>query len=180
MLKLGEVNVIKKLYNVAPLICSIIGCIYILLGGSPWIIVPSDSSFHFNLITVNALFGGFLYTNYSLLIGLLDNRIVEKVRHTNIISNRNSHILKGIIYATSSVVAGLYMALVPSGNSSIRMIIDCFMQNAEIAFMAFLILYFSLSLKEMSELVGAIHNQEEVKTKKDIAALKRKIREGKK
>lgn len=104
MLKPGEVDVIKKLYNVAPLICSIIGCIYILLGGSPWIIVPSDSSFHFNLITVNALFGGFLYTNYSLLIGLLDNRIVEKVRHTDIISNRNSHILKGIIYATSSVV----------------------------------------------------------------------------
>jgi len=173
------VGAIKKLCNVAPLICSIIGCIYILLGGSPWIIIPSDVSFHFNLITVNALFGGFLYTNYSLLIGLLDNRIVEKVKHTDIINNRNSHILKGIIYATSSVVTGLYMVLVPLGSSSISKIMNCFMQNAEIAFMAFLILYFLLSLKEMSELVGAIHSQEGTKTKKDIAALKDKIREGK-
>lgn len=28
------------------------------------LIVADDPSFHFNLITVNALFGGFLYTNY--------------------------------------------------------------------------------------------------------------------
>ncbi|MFR1479561.1 MAG: hypothetical protein ACLSB9_29660 [Hydrogeniiclostridium mannosilyticum] len=63
------------------------------------LIVADDPSFHFNLITVNALFGGFLYTNYSLLLGLLDNSIVEKVKNTKIISKRNSHILKGIIYA---------------------------------------------------------------------------------
>jgi len=81
------------------------------------LIVADDPSFHFNLITVNALFGGFLYTNYSLLLGLLDNSIVEKVKNTKIISKRNSHILKGIIYATVSVMAGLYLVLVPTNGS---------------------------------------------------------------
>lgn len=169
-------NAIGKLCNVAPLICSIIGSFYVLRGGNPWIIVPSDSSFHFNLITVNALFGGFLYTNYSLLVGLLDNSIVEKVKHTKIINKRNSHILKGIIYATISVVAGLYLVLVPSNTSRYLTIIYCFMQNVEIVFMAFLIFYFLLSLKEMCVLVNAIHNSKGARTNTDIKELKDKIK----
>ena len=49
------------------------------------------------------------------------------------------------------------------------------MQNAEVAFMAFLILYFLLSLKEMSELVNAIHKSDGKKSVEDIDALKEKI-----
>ena len=73
-------NFSKITCNVLPLIFSAAGCIYILCGGAPLLIVADDPSFHFNLITVNALFGGFLYTNYSLLLGLLDNSIVEAAR----------------------------------------------------------------------------------------------------
>lgn len=167
-------NLFKKLCNVLPLICSVFGCIYILLGGKPWLIVADDPSFHFNLITVNALFGGFLYTNYSLLLGLLDNAIVEKLKNTKIISKRNSHIHKGIIYATSSVIAGLCLVLIPASDSKLFRVIYCFLQNAEVVFMAFLIIYFLLSLKEMSELVSAIHN-DDTKTDKDVEKLKEKI-----
>lgn len=172
-------NFFKITCNVLPLIFSAAGCIYILCGGAPLLIVADDSSFHFNLITVNALFGGFLYTNYSLLLGLLDNSIVEKVKNTKIISKRNSHILKGIIYATVSVIAGLYLVLVPKNGSKFLHAIYCFMQNAEISFMAFLIFYFLLSLKEMSVLVGAIHNDKGAKTDKEIKELKEKSRASK-
>lgn len=168
-------NFSKITCNVLPLIFSAAGCIYILCGGEPLLIVADDPSFHFNLITVNALFGGFLYTNYSLLLGLLDNSVVEKVKNTKIISKRNSHILKGIICATVSVIAGLYLVLVPTNGSKFLHAIYCFMQNAEISFMAFLIFYFLLSLKEMSVLVGAIHNDKGAKTDKEIKELKEKI-----
>lgn len=97
-------KVLKVLYDIAPLLCSVVACIYILSGGSPVFIGDTNPSFHFDLITVNALFGGFLYTNYSLLIGILDNSIIEKVKNTDIIGKRNSHILKGIVYATVSVI----------------------------------------------------------------------------
>ena len=50
------------------------------------------------------------------------------------------------------------------------------MQNAEISFMAFLIFYFLLSLKEMSVLVGAIHNDKEAKSDMEIGKLKEKIK----
>lgn len=165
----------KVLCDVLPLICSVAGCVYICLGGMPILIVPSDASFHFNLITVNALFGGFLYTNYSLLLGLLDNSIIEKVKHTQIISKRNSHILKGIIYATVSVVAGLYLVLTPADGSLPQQVIHCFMENTEIVFMAFLIFYFLLSLKEMNVLINAIHNTNGAKTNEEIKQLKEKL-----
>ena len=45
----------------------------------------------------------------------------------------------------------------------------------EISFMAFLIFYFLLSLKEMSVLVGTIHNDKGAKTDKEIKELKEKI-----
>lgn len=161
---------------VAPLTCSIIGCIYILCGNSPWIVIPIDSSFHFNIITVDALFGGFFSENYSLLIGLLDNNIIEKVKNTGIINKRNSHILNGIICATISVLAALCIIFSQFDNTYFGTVIYCFTQNAEITFMLFLIMYFSLSLKEMNELVYAIHHPNHKKSAKDFNKLKEKIR----
>lgn len=163
---------LEKLSNAAPWICVIFGSIYVFSGGKPWIVIPFDSSFHFDLITVNALFGGFLYTNYSLLLGLLDNSIVEKVKNTQIIAKRNSHILKGITYATCSVVAGLCLILFRPSTTCLFRFLYCFAQNAEIVFMAFLIFYFSLSLKEMSKLVCAIHNQNSARSAEEISELR--------
>ena len=151
---------LKVLYDIAPLLCSVVACIYILSGGSPVFIGDTNPSFHFDLITVNALFGGFLYTNYSLLIGILDNSILEKVKNTDIIGKRNSHILKGIVYTR---------------NSKVWRIVYCFMQNAEIIFMAFLIIFFLLSLKEMSALIRAIHSDSGAKSKKEIQELRDKV-----
>ena len=105
---------LKIICNVFPLIFSIVGCSYVLYGNEPLLIVSETMSFHFNLITVNALFGGFLYTNYSLLLGLLDNPIVEKIRYTKIIYKRNLHILRGIVSATLSVIASLLLILFPT------------------------------------------------------------------
>ena len=132
--------------------------------------VPADSSFHFNLITVNALFGGFLYTNYSLLIGLLDNKIIEQVKNTSIIRKRNSHILKGIIYATVSVMSGLYLVLVPQ---TVFPWITSLLINVEITFMVFLIAYFILSLKEMYNLVNLIHKSDNSHIDEEIEAVKK-------
>lgn len=158
-----------------PLLLSIIGCIFALCTDKEWITVPAEQSFHFNLITVNALFGGFLYTNYSLLIGLLDNKIIDKIKNTDIIEKRNCHILRGIVYATISVASGLFIVLVPVGTSAISKVLNCLIINIEIVFMAFLIVYFLLSLYEMSILIKHIHVPKDKKTPEEIDKLKDKI-----
>ena len=58
------------------------------------------------------------------------------------------------------------------GNNGVEWFTYCILQ---ISFMAFLIFYFLLSLKEMSVLVGAIHNDKGAKTDKEIKELKEKI-----
>lgn len=159
-----------------PYLLSIVGCAF-AIASKPLLLVPVDSAFHFSLITVNALFGGFLYTNYSLLIGLLDNAIVDKIKTTDIIVKRNAHILKGIVYATISVIAGLYLVLFSPTGSFLLKTIYLVALNAEIVFMTFLIIYFLLSLREMSMLISNIHNQKGKKSNDEIKRLRQEIKD---
>lgn len=83
---------------------------------------------------------------------------------------RNSHILKGIIYATISVISGLYLVLVPQ---AVFPWITSLLINVEITFMVFLIAYFILSLKEMYNLVNLIHKSDNSHIDEEIAAVKK-------
>lgn len=162
--------------NAAPLIWSVVGFIYVQLGYEPLFSVPLEHSFHFSLITVTAIFGGFLYTNYSLLVGLLDNKIIEKVAGTNIIKKRNRHILNGIIYATISVVAGVYLTTSSIPGSKYQSAILCVAVNIELSFMLFSVLYFLLSLREMNRLIGELHKSDNEKTPTEIKEFKNRVR----
>ena len=74
-----------------------------------------------------------------------------------------------------SVIAGLYLALAPARNSKVWNIVYCFMQNVEIIFMAFLIVFFLLSLREMSALIRAIHSGSGARSKKEMQELRDKV-----
>ncbi len=169
---------IRRSIKYAPLLLSIACCAYITFSGRAIIPIPTDPSFHFNLITVNALFGGFLYTNYSLLVGLFDNKIIEKIRNTKIISKRNDHIHCGIINATISVIAGVYLVLFPTPSGPLFTMVNLYIQIVEVVFMGFQILYFLLSLKEMTILISALNRPSDAFTPEDIIILKKTIEEG--
>ncbi|EGO62883.1 hypothetical protein ALO_15867 [Acetonema longum DSM 6540] len=79
------------------------------------------------------------------------------------------------MYATFSVVAGLYLILIPPGESFIQRVLHIFIQNAEIIFMAFLIIYFVLSLRAMNILIKNLHSPQGMKTDEEIKDLKRQI-----
>lgn len=159
-----------------PVLLATICSVYVLCSNNLLFEMPVDSGFHFNVITVNALFGGFLYTNYSLLIGLSDNHIVQELRCTNIIDKRNKHILKGIMYAIVSVIAGLYFVLIPRGDSEVQNVISCFMANIEIIFLLFSIFFFILSLFEMKRLVRGIYHSDKTKKNEEIDDIRNFIR----
>lgn len=86
----------------------------------------------------------------------------------------NSHILKGIIYATISVISGLCLVLIPQ---SFLPWLTSLLINVEITFMGFLIIYFILSLKEMSKLVKLLHNSNDREKDNKIASVKSKFLE---
>lgn len=167
-------KILQWTIDLLPFALSVIICMIFLNSGWTCFIISEDKSFHFSLITVNAIFGGFLYTNYSLLVGLLDNPIINKVRNTNIITKRNNHILKGVVYATISAISGLYLVLIPKAKSNI--IFYSFMQYAEIVFMVFLIIYFMISIYEMSVLVKSVNSPNGKKSEEEIDNLIKQIK----
>ena len=162
----------NKRISYLPLWISLVCTAFVLITQKVVVTIPEDGSFHFNLITVNALFGGFLYTNYSLLIGVLDNPQIQKAENTEIINKRNRHILHGIIYATVSVVAGLCYVLLPQSTTWLVWVMKCLLVNVEIVFMAFLIVYFLLSLAEMNSLINGVSGTPKKKSKKEISEIK--------
>lgn len=84
--------------------------------------------------------------------------------------------MRGIIYATISVVSGLYLVFIPQGTSCFSTAIRYLFQNAEIVFMCFLIVYFLLSLREMGTLVKSVYQSGQVKSEAEIKELKEQIR----
>ena len=160
---------------VVPVLLSILGTILVKLFDIFLIAIPMESDFHFGLMTVNALFGGFLYSNYGLLVGLLDNDTIQKVKGTSIMTRRNAHVLAGIMYAALSVVCGLYITLVGIRDGCVYEWLFCWKINGEVVFMIAAMVYYLLSLVEMNRLVKALYNTGGRVGTRKIKELKKKI-----
>lgn len=162
-----------------PVICSVLGTVMHTNFNITVFNIPIEQSFHFNIITVNALFGGFLYTNYSLLIGLSDNSIINKIKNTDILEKRNAHILKGILYSVVSIISGLLIALKCTSvdSKAVESFHFNLILNIEIVFLCFSIIYFTLSLIEMHKLVTEINKPISKKSDDEIEKIKDKIKQ---
>lgn len=158
---MNEVYSMKRKMVFAPITISAI-CFLIIVFADISLSYAEQSSFHFSMITINSIFAGFLYTNYSLLLGLLGNEKINKLLGTSIIKKRNDRIFIGIICSVVSIIAGLILAIATAyntGQTSQVQITGNLAFSAifivETVFMAFGIIYFTLSIKEMHVLVSA-------------------------
>lgn len=169
------VKLIGKILCIVPVFLAILGTILVKLLNTSFIVIPTESEFHFGLMTVNALFGGFLYSNYGLLVGLLDNDTIQKVKGTNIMVRRNAQVLAGIAYATLSVACGLYICLAGMRDGIAYEWLFCLMINGEVAFMIAAIVFYLLSLVEMNCLVKALYHTRDTMGERRIKELKKEI-----
>lgn len=164
-----------KVLSIFPVLFSILCTIAVKAFDFVLVSIPVDSAFHFSLMTVNALFGGFLYSNYGMLVGLLDNDTIQKVKGTDIMTRRNSQVLCGIAYATLSVVCGLYIALIETRTAPIWEWIYCWMINGEVVFMIAAMVFYLLSLKEMNLLVKALYKTGKHLSRSEVTEIKKKV-----
>lgn len=142
---------------ISPVLITLLCSVCVILFQFSIIEITDDPSFHFGIMTVNALFGGFLYSNYGLIVGLLDNETIKQVTGTDIIIKRNFHVLWGIIYATLSVLCGLYIVLIGSPTNQLTNFIYITVLNGEIVFMISAICLYLVSLIEMNQVITALH-----------------------
>lgn len=172
-----KINRRHILWIIFPIVSTVVSFLFSLFAGKTWYICPKHSE-HYNLISVNAIFGGFLYTNYSLLTGIMNNSAIKELVNTSIIEKRNNRILHGILMSLASILAALYLIFIPDGEIKCKEInakhlLYLLMQNAEVIFMIYMIVYFVLSVVEMNRLIGRPGSEK--KSESDINALRDEI-----
>lgn len=75
----------------------------------------NSAAIHFNLITVNSVFAGFLFSSLALLVGANATRTIVILERTNHIENIYKNITNGLISSLSSIMVSLVcIFIVPS------------------------------------------------------------------
>lgn len=138
--------------------------------------LPMDSTFHFSLVTINSIFAGFLYTNYSLLLGLSDNEVIKRLKNSTLIEKRNKHILSGILSAVISVIVGLIIVIIDLDvKSTPQKYVNDFLVEIELLYMALSIIFFLLSIKEIHVLIHAVNKSDKKMTDEQLEEIKKNI-----
>lgn len=106
----------------------------------------------FNIITINTVFAGFLFTSLGIVAGFSDNQSIRKFERIDIMDNIYSNILKGIVFSIISIVIGLIIVIVNFEYIIKNMFIYNILKSTgyvfELFFLIMTIIYFCLSVKD--------------------------------
>ncbi len=105
----------------------------------------------FNIITVNTVFSGFLFTSLGIIAGFSNNTSIRKFERISTMDKIYKCILKGLIFSVLSSIVALIIALFDFnfiiGNRYIYNILKSIGYISELFFLAMTIIYFSFSVK---------------------------------
>jgi hypothetical protein len=121
----------------------------------------------FNLITINTVLVGFLFTIYTILIPLLDEEIMEAYEKTKEIERVFDNITLGIVYGILSVLFTI-MGLAIFGIVTENKMTNIYKLWLTIDLSSFILVMKSmlLSILDMSSIVGSIRDFNKLKRKK--------------
>ena len=129
-----------------------------------FIIVPSPQemiSRQINYITISTVFVGFSFTALGLLLGMSSEKLIEKVKNTDIIIDKAKRIIGSIIEFILSVaislvfVLGLDVSLIK--NTSVLYIVDNYLYILSIGYLVGGIIYFVYVVYELYDLVKRVY-----------------------
>ncbi|CAM2077752.1 MAG: hypothetical protein NSGCLCUN01_01940 [uncultured Clostridium sp.] len=162
----------KRLINWAYILVLIFLIFIAYIGGIDFNIIAENQ---FNIMTINTVFAGFLFTSLGIIAGFSDNTSIRKFERIKTMDNIYNNILKGIIFSILSIVIGLIIVLF---NFSF-LIKNLFLYNIlkstgyifELFFLMLAIIYFSLSVKYTffaisvvrADIKSQLPNQEDVR-----------------
>ncbi|RXI38742.1 hypothetical protein DP129_11020 [Clostridium tetani] len=142
------------------------------------IIIPIAMSFflkldfvednHFNLITVNAVFIGFLFTSLSIMLGFLNESIIQFFEKAGVLKKVYNNIEKGIFYSIISVVLSLINLTISEKYISDQTIINL-LYSTELFFLIATIYCLLYTIKDLKIVVDSIRISKVKKAEKEKA-----------
>lgn len=140
----------KKLLRNKVVIFSLFTVIFLILVRLNYIDISSLSDksrtdIHFNLITVNSIFAGFLFSALSLIIGLANSKTVIRMERAGFMSDIYKNIVNGIVFSLCSITVSLVNIFIT----------PCIINQCKIYFLVQVFKYFLPSI-ELTLLITAI------------------------
>ncbi|MDU1032553.1 hypothetical protein [Clostridium sp.] len=141
-------------------------------GGLDFDIIAENQ---FNIITVNTVFAGFLFTSLGIVAGFSNNSSIRKFERIDTMDKIYNNILKGIIFSIVSIVIGIVIAIINFENIIKNTLIYNTLKSTsyicELFFLIMAIIYFCLSVKHTffaisvvrMEIKSKLPNQKKVK-----------------
>ena len=141
-------------------------------GGLDFDIIAENQ---FNIITVNTVFAGFLFTSLGIVAGFSNISSIRKFERIDTMDKIYNNILKGIIFSIVSIVIGIVIAIINFENIIKNTLIYNTLKSTsyicELFFLIMAIIYFCLSVKHTffaisvvrMEIKSKLPNQKKVK-----------------
>lgn len=111
---------------------------------------------HFNIITINTVFIGFLFTSLYILLGLLNERIIQFFQEAGAMKNVYKNIESGIGSSFISIIFSLINLIVVDTIKDSDIIVN-FMYGLELLFLIITIYYFIKNLKNLKVIINSIN-----------------------
>lgn len=167
--------------------------VFMLINNKVGIIsMPSDkdmADYQFNMFTISSVFAGFAFTMLGMLLGMSSEKLIERIRKTNIITRKCEKIVFSLICFCSSGIFSLVLILGIDVFLDTMLKIDVFDNIFFILVVVFLVaglIYFIISIKELTGLIKRIYGCSEASKKQqrkeyevDMEEMQKRTRETK-
>lgn len=72
-----------------------------------------DIGFHINILTINSIFAGFLFTSLGIMIGILDKERISRLDKAGYMDNYFNAIYIGLFFHVISILISLILVITP-------------------------------------------------------------------
>lgn len=138
---------------------------------------PEDMiSRQIDYITISTVFAGFSFTALGLLLGLSSEKLMNKIKNTNIIIDKVERIICSIVFFILSVIVSLFFVLGLNtsliSHTNVLLIVDSIVYVLGIGYLISGIAYFIFAVYELYDLVKRVYDYNKKETNQRIAMAK--------
>lgn len=121
---------------------------------------------HFDLITVNSIFSGFLFTSLSILLGFNNEEIIEFLEEGDYLDSVYQNVTKGLIFSIVSIITSILNLTIFESYSYFINVLK-YLHSAEMTFLVITIIKFIRAIIDLSFLISNIRTYKKKKIKED-------------
>ncbi|EGO87444.1 hypothetical protein G8S49_01610 [Clostridium botulinum C] len=110
---------------------------------------------HFNLITANSVLTGFLLTSLSMLLGFLNETIIQFFEEAGALKRVYDNIENGIVYSLGSITMSIINVIISEKYITNKIVIN-YLYSLEIMLLVITLYYLFITIKNLRIIVDSI------------------------